>query len=304
MAQSFDSVAFLADGDSWLSDNSWLFSLLAVILVVVLIILVILSLVYSKKIFSLLEKSTLKLTAKLAYDSDTMEEYLEISVYNNGLRDVNIKDFGLRYKNQTVSLIGEFTERRASKSRSVDVAVGSSITYKLNPERVERFVVSHNFNAQNIDPIFVVATDSAGHETVTKVKSLSKVFNARQKARILLAKRKIHNEKVQSYKETHEGNVPMSDGIYRAFHKKEIKIPDIIESSQSFMNTDKPHISSDAGRNSSTYSSATNLENGGYSSSSSSEKKTDTRDLKVTYLNLDPLRSTDEDGVDEDESGK
>lgn len=302
---------FLAeDAEGWLDQNGWIFSLLAAILVLILASLVIVSLVYSKRIAAQLEKSSLKLVAKLAYDSDSMEEYLEISIFNNGFRDVNIKDFGLRYKNQNVSLIGEFTERRASKSHTVDVPVSSSITYKLNPERVERFVISHNFNARNIASIYLVAIDSYGTETVTKVSSLSRVFNERQRARILLAKRRIHNEKVQAYKETHEGNEPLSEGVYRTLHRKEIAIPELIRKSEDFMKTDKPRSASDPEpqRNYSSYSSASSTRTNGNTTRSTgspfsggmSERRGDTRDLKVTYLNLDPLTPSDE----ENEKGK
>ena len=287
----------------WLSDYSWIFSLGAVVLVVVILGILIAVLVGVKKTNRLVGRNPLKLSAKVAYDSDNMNEYLEISVFNCGLRDVNIKDFGLRYKNQTVSLINEFTERRASKSHSVDVATGSSLVYKLNPERVEKFVISHNFSATSIDPIYVICVDSNGNETVKKEVSLSRLFNARQKARLLQAKTKIHQGKIDEYKAGHEGNEPLTEGIYRLFHRKQIRIPELVAKADSLMVSDRSVNSKTV--SDSSYAPAISDQQSESPAQTSSvpfgQRKMNTQEMKVTYLNMDPLKSLDE--TDEETKG-
>ncbi len=284
---------------SWWDSNSWVGVLAVGILAICVLGVSIAAMIYARKGARFMERSNLKLSAKLAYDSETMEEYLEITIFNSSLRDVTLKDFGLRYKDQTVSLINEFSERRLSKSHNVEVLTGSSITYKLNPERVEKFVVSHNFNAQSIDPIYVIAVDSLGRETVAKEASLSRVFSARQRARILLAKRRIHQEKVENYKATHDGNLPMFEGLYAKTHRREVKIPDLIRRSEEFMQSDKTLTS--ANIDSSSFAPAvssrqTSTSSSSYSTTgSTAPRHVDTRDLKVTYLNLEPLKSTEEE---------
>ena len=286
------AVSLLSAGSDWFSDNQLILWICLGVVALAILGVCIAALVVSHRNGKFLQSSNLKLSAKLAYDSDTMEEYLEISIFNHNLRDVSLKDFGLRYKDQTVSLISEFAERRLSKSHSVEVLTGSSITYKLNPERVEKFVVSHNFNAQSIDPIYIYAVDSSGKESLHKEASLSRVFNSRQKARILIAKSKIHKERIESYKLSHDGNEPLTEGIYRSFHKKEVKIPDLIRRTQEQMKSDKSLSSATA--STSNYSPAVTSIHVNEVPQPQSPRRMDTRDMKVTYLNLEPLKSVEE----------
>ena len=293
------AVSLLSAGSDWFSENQLILWICLGVVGLAILGVCIAALVVSHRNGKFLQSSNLKLSAKLAYDSDTMEEYLEISIFNHNLRDVSLKDFGLRYKDQTVSLISEFAERRLSKSHSVEVLTGSSITYKLNPERVEKFVVSHNFNAQSIDPIYIYAVDSSGKESLHKESSLSRVFNSRQKARILIAKSKIHKERIEAYKLSHDGNEPLTEGIYRSFHRKEVKIPDLIRRTQEQMKSDKSLSSATA--STTNYSPAVTSIHVNEAPQPQSPRRMDTRDMKVTYLNLEPLKSVEET---EKESGK
>lgn len=278
--------------------------ILLIILISIVIALVLLCLVFSilanrnaRKAKKALRDTSLKLTADVTYDSDNLGETLKITVYNSNFRDIVLHDFGFRYKNQMVSFIDEFAERKATKGKVV-VPSRSSITYKVNPERLERFVVSHNFNASSIDTIYLFAVDSIGVSASCKDKELTKVFVARQKARLKLAKRKIHDEKVEKYKQDHDGNLPISDSIYKAFHKKQIKVPEIRAKANSLI-SDNTKTSNNVNSSRFNYSSPSNLKDpeidiSGYNGEESSERKTDTKDMKVTFLDLDlPLKSKD-----------
>lgn len=289
--------------DEIFTPGGWFFTSLIILLVLVVLAVSVAALVYARKASRNLGRTTLKLSAKLAYDSSSLSEYLEISVFNHNYRDVTIKDFGLRYKDQTVSLIQEFIERKLTKSHVV-VPPHESITYKMNPERVEKFVVSHNFSANSIDPIYVYAVDSVGNETLIKNISLSKIFNARQKARIALAKRQIHQEKLRDYMDTHDGSEPLTEGIYRLFHKKEIRIPELLRRTQSLMG-DKT-VTPENTRNNTSFNPAP-VSNPSIRETSSStldpSSKMDTRDMKVTFLDLDiPLKTQEES--ESDKTGK
>lgn len=241
----------------------------------------------SRKIKKDLSATSLKLTANITYDSDNLGESLCITVFNSNYRDIVLHDFGFQYKNQIVSFIEEYSERKLTKGKVV-VPSRSSITYKVNPERIEKFVVSHNFNASNIDSIYITAVDSVGNKAIVKDKELTKVFSARQKARLQLAKRKLHEEKVEQFKEDHEGNAPMSDSFWRMFHHKEVKIPEIQAKANSFI-ADKTKTPDNV--SGSTYNPAPKQKEES-SSTSNSEKRMDTKDMKVTFLDLDlPLKS-------------
>jgi len=248
-----------------------------------------------------LNTTSLKLTADVTYDSDNFGETLQITVYNSNYRDVVLHDFGFKYKNQIVSFIEEYSERKLTKGRVV-VPSRSSITYKVNPERIERFVVSHNFNAKSIDSIYITAVDAVGTKAIFKDKDLTKVFAARQKARLKLAKMKIHEEKVDKYKIEHDGNAPLSDSVWRSFHKKQIKVPEICKKANSFINdkTVTPQQSTFNYSNARPVSNkvTNNVEksdvNEVETNPQPSQEKIETKDLKVTFLDLDmPLKATE-----------
>lgn len=277
---------------------------LYIVLISIVIALVLICLIFSilanhnaRKAKKALKDTSLKLAADVTYDSDNFGECLKITVYNSNFRDIVLHDFGFKYKNQMVSFIDEFAERKATKGKVV-VPSRSSITYKVNPERLERFVVSHNFNASSIDTIYLFAVDSIGVSASCKDKELTKVFIARQKARLKLAKRKLHDEKVEKYKQEHDGNIPISDSFYRAFHKKEIKIPEIRAKANSFI-PDKTKTPSNMNTSNYNYSSPSNLKDpdidtSRYNGEEFGERKMDTKDMKVTFLDLDmPLKSKD-----------
>lgn len=212
----------------WIEENVGVFILICLIIVVIVLAIAIISLFISIKIKRSITTSALYITAGLNYDSDNLGESLVITIFNNNYRDIVLHDFGFIYKNQNISFIEEYTERKVGKGRPC-VPARASLSYKVNPERIEKFVVAHNFNAKSVDKIRLYVSDSVGNKVVIKDKSLTKIFDQRQDARIKLAKIKIHEESVKDYMSTHEGSRPFSDRIWSLFHKKYVTIPKLIK---------------------------------------------------------------------------
>ncbi len=291
--------------NEWITDNLWIVLLVILVLSIVIVVMSILTFVFAKKAASNISKTNLKMTANVSYDSDNLGESLEITVFNNNYRDIVIHDFGFSYKNQVVSFIEEYSERRLTKGRVICPA-RSSLTYKVNPERIEKFVVAHNFNAKSISMIYLIAVDSVGNSNVYKDKALTKLFSERQKARLKIAKRKLHEEKVQDYKDTHDGNGPMSEGLWNLFHRKQITVPALIKKSASLIGDST--LTPETEKNNKLFNPApvepSDLSDsdilkpdgkGGYQTTDFG-RTSDSKDLKLTFLDLNvPLKSKEVD---------
>lgn len=283
----------------WLNEYAGLFVVILLGLVLALTALLIAMLIMLNKANKSLSTSALVITAGINYDSDNLAEGLVITIFNNNYRDILVHDFGFLYKNQHISLIEEYTERKTVKGRAC-VPARSSLSYKVNPERIEKFVVAHNFNAQTIDAIRLYVYDSVGNKVLVKDKELTAIFSSRQKARIKLAKLKIHEDGLQDYMAGHEGARPFTDRIWRAFHKTDIKIPKLLKTNARFIDDQTvtpenatrrsynpaPIKSSDPDEDPEDRSSLVEEKSFG-----SSRDRTDTRDMKVTFIDLDvPLK--------------
>lgn len=280
----------------WIEENVGVFILICIVIVFIVLAIAIISLAISIKIKRSITTSALYITAGLNYDSDNLGESLVITIFNNNYRDIVLHDFGFIYKNQNISFIEEYTERKVGKGRPC-VPARASLSYKVNPERIEKFVVAHNFNAKSVDKIRLYVSDSVGNKVVTKDKSLTKIFDKRQDARIKLAKIKIHEESVKDYMSTHEGSRPFSDRIWSLFHKKYVTIPKLIKKSAEFIDdkTITPENTTKSNYNPAPIQSSdpeVEVEEAPTIEEEPKAKtRTDTRDMKVTFIDLDvPLK--------------
>lgn len=279
----------------WINANAGLLIVITLAFMVAILLVVIILLVKINIIKRGIANSSLVISAGINYDSDNLAEALSITIFNNNYRDILLHDFGFTYKDQNISLIAEYTERRVGKGRAC-VPARSSLSYKVNPERVEKFVLGHNFNARKVGKILLYVCDSVGNKVLVKDRPLSRLFSSRQKARLKLARVKIHEDSVKAYMAENEGNRPFSDKVWRFFHKSDIKIPRLLKESASFIG-DKTVTPENASR--SRYNpapiqnsdpeietSATDEED-----FANSRTRTDTKDMKVTFIDLDmPLK--------------
>lgn len=285
----------------WIKENMGVFLIIVVVIVIVILAVAIVQIIMLARVKKSLSTTALKITSALNYDSDNLGETLAITIFNNNYRDIILHDFGFIYKNQQISFIDEYSERKTSKGRAC-VPSRSSLSYKVNPERIEKFVVAHNFNATSIDKIKLYVSDAVGNKVIVKDKSLTNIFGRRQKARLKLAKVKIHQEKVREYQASHEGNAPISDKFWKMFHSSDIKIPELLKKSSEYIddNTVTPNSSRrpDMIQNSISSSDPT-IENddSSYDDDSSfpsqrTRTRTSTQDMKVTFIDLDvPLKA-------------
>lgn len=282
----------------WLKDNSWVIIMCALLVMIAVLVISIISLIEVKKVKRDISTTSLKITGALNYDSDNLAEALSITIFNNNYRDILINDFGFIYKNQQISFIEEYTERKVTKGRAC-VPARSSLSYKVNPLRVEKFIVGHNFRTTSIDKIYLYVCDSVGNKVIQKDKTLTKIFSTRQKARIELAKNKIHQDAVTDYMATHEGNKPFGEGVWAWFHKDNVNIPKLIKVSATFIedstltpeNTPNKQYNPAPIQNSDPVIEPTE-EVKAEDKAVSAKAKTDTRDMKVTFIDLDvPLKA-------------
>lgn len=201
-----------------------IFGLVALVIVLVVLISIIISKV--SKISKMSIDSTLKVESKIAYESSTEKnenkasEVLSITIYNNNWRDIVISDFGFEYKGILLSFIDEYSKKNTLKNKNVIVPARSHITLKLNPLRLETFIVENNFSGRSQFEIYDVVIDNVGTKIRTKNSSLTKVLTSRQQARIKLAKKMLHDQRIEQYKREHSDQVPVSEHFYKLFHSK------------------------------------------------------------------------------------
>jgi len=213
--------------NEWITENLWIFILVLLIAVIAIIVLSVISMRKLKLIVKNTVDSSLRMDAALEFDSITMQDQLVLSVFNTNFRDIIIHSFGFVYKDQLMDFVKEYMKENDMKDFPV-VPARASINFKLDPFRVEKFILDNNFEKKTVSKVFNIVVDSVGFDTKTKNASLRKVFNKRHTARLKKAKVILHNRKVANYQKTHEGKAPFSHTIWKWFHNEEVKIPELM----------------------------------------------------------------------------
>jgi len=213
--------------NDWITENLWIFILVLLVAVVAIIVLSVISMRRLKLIVKNTVDSSLRMDAALEFDSITMQDQLVVSVFNTNFRDIIIHSFGFVYKDQLMDFVKEYMKENEMKDYPV-VPARASINFKLDPFRVEKFILDNNFDKKAVSKIFNIVVDSVGFDTKTKNGSLRKVFNKRHTARLKKAKVILHNRKVANYQKTHDGKAPFSHIIWKWFHNEEVKIPELM----------------------------------------------------------------------------
>lgn len=221
----------------WLQNNVWIFVLIGLAISAILLVISILMIIKVTVITRNTVDSSLKMSATLMFESDHGAEFMDISIYNTNFRDVNIRDFGIDYRNQHLNFVAEFVEQKGLQSLPV-VPARSSISFRVDPQRVEDFILAHNYKSKKVSTIYNVVIDSIGNQFKQKNRELTKILSLRQKARVKEAKFIIHNEMVQKYSSTHDGRVPVSDFFWRIFHRNNNHDNEIINVANSLSETD------------------------------------------------------------------
>jgi len=223
--------------NEWITNN---FAIFVVILLVFVIALIVLSVIALRNLRILVKNtvdSSLRMEANLEFDSIFMKDELIISVYNTNFRDIIIHSFGFVYKDQIMDFVREYMKENDMKDFPV-VPARSSIDYKLDPFRVEKFILDNNFEKKTVYKIFNVVIDSVGFDTKSKNKALRKVFRKRHKARLKKAKVILHNRKIAQYQKTHDDKLPISNIFWKWFHSDEVKVPELMELASSIKHDD------------------------------------------------------------------
>lgn len=228
--------------NQWITDNFAIFVFILLILVAVTITLIIVGLKQLRILVKNTVDSSLRMDAELEFDSIFMKDELVISVYNTNFRDIIIHSFGFVYKDQIMDFVKEYMKENNMKDFPV-VPARSSIDYKIDPFRVEKFILDNNFDKKTVSKIFNIVIDSVGFDKKTKNKSLRKVFLKRHKARLKKAKVILHNRKIAEYQKTHDNKLPLSHVFWKWFHKEEVKIPELMELANSIKHDDDIRVS-------------------------------------------------------------
>lgn len=221
----------------WLQTNVWVFVLIGLALSAILLVISVLMIIKVTVITRNTVDSSLKMSATLMFESDHGAEFMDISIYNTNFRDVNIRDFGIDYRNQHLNFVAEYIEQKNLQSIPV-VPARSSISFRVDPQRVEDFILAHNYKSKKVSTIYNVVIDSIGNQFKQKNKELTKILSLRQKARVKEAKFIIHEEMVQKYSDTHDGRLPVSDFFWRLFHRNNKHDSEIINVANSLSEND------------------------------------------------------------------
>lgn len=264
----------------WLQNNSWIFGLAGLVLAVIVTIIVIIILIKAGKLSSSIVDSSIKMTASLMFDSDDGTEFLNINIFNTSFKDVTIGDFGIDYKNQRFNFVAEYIE--AKKITSVPtISARTSINFRFDPQRLEKFILAHNYKSKSVSTIKMFVTDSVGNQFLRKNSALSKVLKERQKQRVRQAKLIVHNNKIDEYKLAHDDREPLTNIIWKMFHSSKSDL-EIIDTANSLSERHKFNSTKqipDVQKNTSSFESSENISKETTTISSSSGE------IKMTYLN-------------------
>ena len=85
----------------------------------------------------------------------------------------------------------------------------NSINYKIDPQRLEKFILNYNYKSRKIFSIESVVIDSVGNAFTRKDKALTNILSQRQKDRIKQAKFILHDEKIEEFKKLHDNREPL-----------------------------------------------------------------------------------------------
>lgn len=222
-------------------------AILFVVLVLVVIMIIGVALL-SYQVFKLSKstiESTLKVDAGINFEAEEVidensksktnfKEVLEFNIYNNNWRDIIISDFGFMYKGISITFIDEYKRQKQNEKGYVVVPARKSISFKIAPEIIEQFILEHNFNAQNLADIKDFVTDNVGTTVLKRNRSLTRVLNTRQKARLKLAKTIIHDRNLEQYKKEHDGNIPIKEHVLQVFHNRRKKNTMLVQKANSY----------------------------------------------------------------------
>ena len=215
----------------WIKENVGLFVIIIGVFIVMIGVLLTYILLKLRTIVKNTVDSSLKMEATVKSSSDSNEETVTLTVYNTNFRDVIIHGFGFGYKDQNIDFGEEYMKTKLLADHPA-VPARSYISFDIDPLRLEKFVLNHNYKSKKIDRLFNVVTDSVGNRTVIKNKTLKRWLAKRQKNRLMKARLMLHEEKVAAYQASHNGKKPLSDGLWRFFHPRLTKAPELVEKSE------------------------------------------------------------------------
>ncbi len=186
---------------------------------------------------------TLKIDARVVYENvdegkeQKFKETLAISIFNNNWRDIVVSDFGFRYKGLYLTFADEYLKTNNIDTKRIIVPARKYIVLKIEPERLENFIIEHNFEAVGIDEIYNVVVDNVGTFITKKNHNLTKIMVRRQKARIEIAKSVLHDRSLQQYMKEHDNQIPIKEHFYNLFHSKKKKNGYLVKQANMFVNS-------------------------------------------------------------------
>lgn len=133
-----------------------------------------------------------------------------------------------------------------SLSEKPAVPARSSISFAIDPSRLEKYILESNNKSDKIDVLYNVVTDSVGNRIATKNKTVRKWLAKRHKIRIEKAKIQLHEEKVEKYKEEHKGKKPFSALLWPMLHPHLSKSNKVVERSEQIVLSDETEATTDS----------------------------------------------------------
>ena len=140
-----------------------------------LLIGAIISIIYARLLLRHFKGQKVNIKARYQIESTTKEGIYKITLINDNLSDIKIKDFGLKYNNQEQTRFKQFIEENSLEDKEkILIEPEKSIDFSYTYEELKQIILQILDNRKRVKKIKVYAMTLAGHETKKTTKELRK----------------------------------------------------------------------------------------------------------------------------------
>lgn len=136
---------------------------------------VILSIIYSRLLLRHFKGQKVNIKARYQIEATSKQGIYKITLINDNLSDIKIKDFGIKYNNQEQTRFKQFViDMDLEDKEKILIEPEKSIDFSYTYEELKEIILQILDNRKKVKKIKVYAMTLAGHETIIKTKELRK----------------------------------------------------------------------------------------------------------------------------------
>lgn len=133
------------------------------------------SILYSRLLLRHFKGQKVNIKARYQIESTTKQGIYKITLINDNLSDIKIKDFGIKYNNQEQTRFKEYVEEQGLEDKEkILIEPEKSIDFSYTYEELKDIILQILDNRKRVKRIKVYAMTLAGHETKKVTKELRK----------------------------------------------------------------------------------------------------------------------------------